>query len=328
MRSNQVNEVLTEALASGGMAKPRHTSAAPLVGGFLMATIFVAGAAAFELGRGQAAIVDAAPVSEAPHQRDILPLVRSQPMTPAPAVEPDSRPVIALVIDDAGVDPALTRRAMALGIPLTLSFLPYAETTPELARSAGQAGFDVFLHMPMEPVGLEDPGPGALTRYLSPAETAARMEWALSRVPGAIGFNNHMGSALTADATAMRAALAPVAGSELIFLDSLTTGRSRAAAVAQGLGLTTLRRDVFIDHDPSRIAESLDALAAQARRDGRAIAIGHPRTVTLSELEAWLADPANQDVRFVTIRTYLESADNPVRLAASDETMGLFGGAE
>jgi polysaccharide deacetylase 2 family uncharacterized protein YibQ len=249
-------------------------------------------------------------------------------MTPAPAVEPDSRPVIALVIDDAGVDPAVTRRAMALGIPLTLSFLPYAETTPELARSAGQAGFDVFLHMPMEPVGLEDPGPGALTRYLSPAETAARMEWALSRVPGAIGFNNHMGSALTADATAMRAALAPVAGSELIFLDSLTTGRSRAAAVAQGLGLTTLRRDVFIDHDPSRIAESLDALAAQARRDGRAIAIGHPRTVTLSELEAWLADPANQDVRFVTIRTYLESADNPVRLAASDETMGLFGGAE
>lgn len=73
----------------------------------------------------------------------------------------------------------------------------------------------------------------------------------------------------------------------------------------------------------------LDQLAALARRDGHAIAIGHPREGTLAALEAWLARAENADVRFVTVTDYLSHMQTePVFAQASDEMMGVFGGSE
>lgn len=302
--------------------------ATPLVSGLIAALAFLAGAAAFEIGRASAQ-ADSPPVQSWTISPEPAAPAISAPVLPVAETVPDLRPVIALVMDDAGIDPQLTRRAMALGIPLTLSFLPYADQTPELAMMAAGQGHAVFLHMPMEPFGLEDPGPGALNRYLPPEETARRVNAALERVPGAIGLNNHMGSAFTADSAAMRAALAPLAGRDLIFLDSLTSGQSRAGQAARELGLTTLRRDIFIDHDAGEIATMLDALVEEAHRRGQAIAIGHPRPGTLDALENWLGTEAARSVRFVTIGEFVELVQPAARpLSASDETMGLFGGAE
>lgn len=302
--------------------------ATPLISGLITSLAFLSGAAAFEIGRA-AAEADPRPAETWTASAEPAPPAASISPQPVESTVIDTRPVVALVMDDAGIDPQLTRRAMALDIPLTLSFLPYAEQTPELAVMADARGHAVFLHMPMEPFGLEDPGPGALNRYLPPVETARRIEAALARVPGAIGLNNHMGSAFTADADAMRAALVPLAGRDLIFLDSLTTGRSRAGMIARTLGLTTLRRDIFIDHDAGNIPAMLDALVEAAHRNGQAIAIGHPRGGTLDVLEAWLETETARSVRFVTIQVYADRGPQPVRTAgASDESMGLFGGAE
>lgn len=302
--------------------------ATPLVSGLITALAFLAGAAAFEIGRATAE-ADPRPVEISVADFETDTDFPPEPVVPAALPAPDLRPVVALVMDDAGIDPQLTRRTMALDIPLTLSFLPYADETPELAVMAAGEGHAVFLHMPMEPFGLEDPGPGALTRYLPPDEMARRVRAALARVPGAIGLNNHMGSALTADSAAMRAALSPLAGRDFIFLDSLTSGRSRAGRVAQDLGLTTLRRNIFIDHDAGAVASMLEALVEAAHRRGRAIAIGHPRAGTLDVLERWLESDAARSVRFVTISEYAGLMQPPGRvMSASDETMGLFGGAE
>ena len=51
-----------------------------------------------------------------------------------------ARPVIAICIDDLGEDLAGTDRAMALPKQVALSFLPFAETTPFLARSGRAQG--------------------------------------------------------------------------------------------------------------------------------------------------------------------------------------------
>ncbi|WP_394694659.1 divergent polysaccharide deacetylase family protein [Hyphobacterium sp.] len=300
----------------------------PLVSGLIAALAFMAGAAAFEFGRSTAEAETRAVDFPAESIAMVAPSVEA-PIAVVEEVQPDLRPVVALVIDDAGIDPQLTRRTMALNVPLTLSFLPYAEATPDLARAAAANGHAVFLHMPMEPFGLEDPGPGALTRYLPPDEMARRVNAALERVPGAIGLNNHMGSAFTAEAAAMRAALTPLAGRDLIFLDSLTSGRSRAGRIADELGLISYRRDIFIDHDADAVTASLDALVAAAHRNGQAIAIGHPRTGTLEALESWLQGEAAQSVRFVTMSEYAEAIRESAELAErSDEAVGLFGGAE
>jgi polysaccharide deacetylase 2 family uncharacterized protein YibQ len=312
------------------MKRQAPNSAMPLFAGLLMSLVFLAGATAFELGnRSFEPRNSDNPVAPDADLASNAGVLYAPDTIPSELPAADLRPVIALVIDDAGVNPALTRRAIDVGIPLTVSFLPYAPQTTALAEVARASGHDIFLHMPMEPYGLEDPGPGALNRHLPPTELASRVEIALASVPGAIGLNNHMGSAFTSDARAMRAALEPLRGQGLIFLDSLTSGRSRAAATAEAIGLTTLRRSVFIDHEAGQVEDMLDQLVALARREGHAIAIGHPRDDTLASLEAWLARGGHSDVRFVTITDYLaHTRAEPVLAQASGEMVGLFGGSE
>ncbi|WP_421786667.1 divergent polysaccharide deacetylase family protein [Hyphobacterium sp.] len=310
-------------------------SVSPLVAGFFAAAIFMAGAGAYEIGRTG--------VSPLPKNADAAVESVSLPDTgltsgegnssrlePAIAAAPpaiDTRPLVILVIDDAGIDPERTQRLIDLPVAMTFSFLPYAEETPALARAAAARGHDVFLHLPMEPVGLEDPGPGALIRHLPANQMARRVETALARVPGATGLNNHMGSAFTSDAEALRAAFAPLVGRDLVFLDSLTSSRSRAAEIAREAGLETLRRDLFIDHVPGAEGAALMALQAMAHERGAVIAIAHPRTGTIDALSHWLNGPARDALRFVTIGEYLDIIRNDP-LLASNEAVSLLGGPE
>jgi polysaccharide deacetylase 2 family uncharacterized protein YibQ len=295
------------------------SSAAPALAGGLVSALFLAGAIAFSAASaGPAAapgnpvfgLAVAAPATEPEAQPLEAPVLLAEaapvqpprpPLAASAAAEPvPTGPVIALVIDDVGLDVAATRRAIALPAPTSLAFLPYADATPALAREAGAAGLDVLVHMPMEPRGLADPGPNALMRHLSEDQLTARMRWAWSRVPGAVGINNHMGSRFTEDPGAMRRALSAIAGEAPLFLDSLTTARSRGAAAARGLGLTAMTRDVFIDHvdEGAAIAAALAEVEAVAREQGRAIAIGHPRALTLEALETWIPEARARGIAF------------------------------
>lgn len=197
------------------------------------------------------------------------------------------RPQLAVIIDDVGLDVAAAEQLLALEAPLTLAILPYAEAAPMIARRAADAGREVFVHLPMEPIGVEDPGPYALTEFQSADEMAARIAWAFSRVPGATGFNNHMGSRLTSDRRLMDTVFAAAdLPASLIFVDSLTHPRSQAAYSARDAGLKALTRDVFLDHAPDEasVSAQLNTALALALQNGQAIAIGHPRPQTLAVL--------------------------------------------
>ncbi|WP_158272086.1 divergent polysaccharide deacetylase family protein [Marinicauda salina] len=219
---------------------------------------------------------------------------------PAP---PDPQPALAVVIDDVGLDRAAFEAAMAIDAPLTFAILPYAPEAPEFARAASAAGREVFLHLPMEPRGLADPGPRALTKALSPTEVSTRTAWALNRVPGAAGVNNHMGSRLTADRAAVSEALAPLEGRGLVFLDSMTSPDSVAAEAAASLGIPALRRDVFLDNDrsPEAVSAAFDAALERAVKQGRAVAIGHPHPETLAVLSEARARAEAAGVRLTTV---------------------------
>jgi polysaccharide deacetylase 2 family uncharacterized protein YibQ len=215
----------------------------------------------------------------------------------------DDVPRIAIVIDDVGLDVDAARRTIALDGALSLAVLPYAEAAGVISQEAQARGHDVLLHMPMEPVGLADPGPNALRLGLSDADLAARMRWALAQVPGAVGINNHMGSRFTADPRAMRVALAAVAERDPLFLDSLTTGESRGRAVAEGLGLRALQRDIFLDHviSAAEVEARLAEAESLARTRGWAVVIGHPHAVTLDVLENWVIEAERRGVELVTL---------------------------
>jgi hypothetical protein len=91
-----------------------------------------------------------------------------------PFTDLNGRPLVAVVIDDVGIDRPRSKRAWELPGPLTMSFLPYAKDLRDQARAARARGHELLLHLPMEPTGRADPGPNALLVSLSDAELKQR----------------------------------------------------------------------------------------------------------------------------------------------------------
>jgi polysaccharide deacetylase 2 family uncharacterized protein YibQ len=189
-----------------------------------------------------------------------------------------------------GLNRALSRRAVGLR-GLTLSYLPYGEDLPAQTAEARAAGHELLVHVPMAPEGHEDPGPHALLPDLPPAEIARRLDWALGRFTGYVGINNHMGSRFTTDERGMTEVLERLKSRGLLFLDSRTTAHTVGPALAHRFGVPLAERNVFLDNVETveAVRRQLAQLEAAARRDGAAIAIGHPKEATLAALAPWLA---------------------------------------
>lgn len=238
------------------------------------------------------------PVATNPMPRWLTEAIRASRLPPPPALRgvhevtpPAPRAVIAIVIDDLGEDIAGTDKAMALPQAVALSFLPFAETTPFLAAESEKRGHLILAHVPMQALDGRDPGPMALKPGMPADEIARRLSWDLARVPGAVGINNHEGSRFTADAALLAPVMTVLRARHLFFLDSRTSGSSVGEVAAAHAGVMTAGRDIFLDDDqnPVAIKAQLDMLVATARRQGAAIAIGHPHDATLKLLAAWLA---------------------------------------
>jgi len=203
------------------------------------------------------------------------------------------RPMIAVVIDDLGIDRRRTARAIGLKGPLTLSFLTYADGLAEQTAVARAAGHELMLHVGMEPAGAGvDPGPNVLTTDAGAEELRRRLDWGLARFDGYVGINNHMGSKFTADPKGVGVVMAELSRRGLMFLDSRTTGRTVAARLARQAGVPVVERNVFLDNvgDVAAVRARLAEVERVARSRGSAVAIGHPRDATLTALAGWLGD--------------------------------------
>jgi polysaccharide deacetylase 2 family uncharacterized protein YibQ len=217
-------------------------------------------------------------------------------------------PTIALVIDDCGPDVARTREAIALPADVTLSFLPYAPSSFSLSHQASLAHHEVMVHLPMQPVGAENPGPMALTTALSPSEIDRRVDWALSRISDYDGANNHMGSKFTASRQALIPAMQALSLRGLLFLDSRTTPETQAEKVAHEAGMLAGSRDVFLDDEQTASGVEKQLVAAEdfARTHGTAIVIGHPHPETLAALKNWLGTIRARGYELASLKTVLE----------------------
>jgi len=217
--------------------------------------------------------------------------------------------VISIIIDDLGDRLQAGHRVIALPGPVACAFLPHVAHTPRLAREAHAAGKEVLLHLPMENVEGRSPGPGALTLHMDQAEFLAAVRADLEAVPHVVGVNNHMGSLLTRHPGHMTWLMRELkARGGLFFVDSRTSAETVAEQMAQENGLPVLRRHVFLDHDPSPAAveAAFERLLTLARRDGAAIAIGHPYESTLHVLEARLPTLAERGVRLISLAQMLD----------------------
>jgi hypothetical protein len=216
-----------------------------------------------------------------PEKPDLKPPVR--PIT-------GKKPRIAIIIDDFGQNYDRARCFFDLDFPVAFSIMPFLAASQKVAQTAHRKGFDVMLHMPMEPSGWPDTdaGPGVLLLSMDRSEVQARIKAAIRAVPHVVGINNHMGSRFTADRLHIGWALAEIKEHNLFFVDSLTTTRSKAYDEARRIGLATARRAIFLDNvqNAQAIRIQLKKLVAQARRHGRAIGIGHVYPITCQVLKS------------------------------------------
>jgi hypothetical protein len=204
----------------------------------------------------------------------------------------EGRPMIAIVLDDVGVNRRGARNAIALPAPLTLAFMTYANGLAEMTGQARAAGHELMLHVPMQPVSeAMDPGPNVLRGDLPRAELMQRLAWGLDRFDGYVGINNHMGSRFTASPEGMALVMDALRTRGLLFLDSLTAGDSVAGELAARSGVPYAVRDVFLDNEPDDLAaihHQLAILEQTARERGYAIGIGHPHDGTVAALSQWI----------------------------------------
>jgi polysaccharide deacetylase 2 family uncharacterized protein YibQ len=218
-------------------------------------------------------------------------------------------PVIAIVIDDFGYARTdVVTSFLDLPFPISVSVLPGTPYGQTLAAEATAAGKEVLVHLPMEPIGYPeiDPGDGALLLSHSYREIAALTTAAIDGVPGAVGVNNHMGSAFVVDRARIRAAISAIAERGLFYVDSMTTPESKGYAEAERAGVPTARNNMFIDSlldEEGRIdvRTQLERLKEIARTRGHGIGIGHPHPETLRALRAEAPRMMEEGFEFVFV---------------------------
>jgi polysaccharide deacetylase 2 family uncharacterized protein YibQ len=248
------------------------------------------------------------------------------------------RAMVAIVIDDMGVDQRHSLEATALPGPLTLAYLPYARDVAAQAAAARRAGHELLVHVSMQPqskTGLSgqaesggDPGPNALTVGLPPEEIRRRLDWALGQFSGYVGINNHMGSAFTANRAGMSVVIGELKRRGLLFLDSRTTPTSVGETLAAEAGLPHATRHVFLDNiqTPAEVRARLAEVERIAKSRGSAVAIGHPHQATLMALRDWLPGAAGRGLALVPLSAIVaQGLDAPDDKGAGANAQGVTG---
>lgn len=232
------------------------------------------------------------------------------------AFDPAERhPRVALVIDGAGLDRAMTEQVMAtLPAAIDLAYSAYApgQVAADLARAGRAQGRECLVSIPMEPSGFPaaEEGDRALQVGSEPRRNRANLEWALSSVAGCVGATGGsdglQGERFAESAQAFGEMLATVEFRGLLYLDV------RPGAQAAHLGGLAQPRtvDVLVDTaveagdpaDAQAIDRHLAALEQIAARRGYAIGLaGPPRPVLLDRIAVWAHGLAARGIVLVPV---------------------------
>jgi polysaccharide deacetylase 2 family uncharacterized protein YibQ len=193
---------------------------------------------------------------------------------------------LVFVIDDAGNNLRELEPFLSIPFPFTIAVLPGLPYSAEAARRIRAAGKEVILHQPMEALGAQNPGPGAIYSGMSADEIRSVLKKNIEEVGPVAGMNNHQGSKITMDKQTMETILAFCAEHDLYFLDSRTTAETAAPAAALSLGMKIAERDVFIDNEQDRdsMLKYIKAGLERAQKNGKAVMIGHTWSPALAPL--------------------------------------------
>ncbi len=185
---------------------------------------------------------------------------------------------LVFVFDDGGQNLDHLEKFLVLPFPVTVAVLPQIAKSVESAKRVRQSGNELMLHQPMQSVDLKiNPGPGAILPSMSEEEIISQLFTNISQIGPVAGFNNHEGSAITADAEKMAVVLRFASEEGIYFLDSRTNVETKVPYVASQMGYGYYERNIFLDNiktEQNALNELKKGLTI-ANSKGYVIMIGH-----------------------------------------------------
>ncbi|MCX8130273.1 MAG: divergent polysaccharide deacetylase family protein [Clostridia bacterium] len=189
---------------------------------------------------------------------------------------------VAIVIDDFGQSRSGIREMMSIDRHLTFAVMPFLTYSQTDAETAYRKGYEVIVHLPMEPNKGKASwlGPRPILTALNDDEVQKIVIDAFESVPLAAGANIHMGSKASENERIMSDILDIIKIKGVYFLDSKTSSKDIARKIAESKGVLFFERDVFLDGTQSKdfIKKRLKQAGEIALKRGYSIAIGHVGT--------------------------------------------------
>ncbi len=211
------------------------------------------------------------------------------------------KPKLSVVVDDLGYSMEKARLVLSIDEPVTVSVFPHKKLSRKIAKMAKEKGFEVLLHLPMEP---ED----SINNHLEPDTLFVSMgKSEIQRIvskdinsllPFIDGINNHMGSKFTSCPEKMGYVFEVLKKNGLFFLDSMTSPRSCGYKLARKMGVLSFRSDLFLDKDPKYYLSILSVIAVKR---GYAIGICHPKDDVILNLKKEMKRLKKLGIRFVRL---------------------------
>lgn len=196
-----------------------------------------------------------------------------------------SKPKIAIVIDDVTTQ-AQKDKILAMGYKISMAFLPPTNTHPSSAKIAQSLSFHM-IHFPMQASSAFKGEEVNTLRTTDSYETIEKRvkqlrEW----YPNAVYTNNHTGSVFTENDEAIDKLFKALKKYNFIFVDSRTSAKSVVKKYAKKYDMPYIVRNTFLDNEQSYqyVQKQLKEAIEIAKKQGYALAIGHPHEITLQVL--------------------------------------------
>ena len=197
-----------------------------------------------------------------------------------------TKPKLVIIIDDV-VSKSQKDKILNIGYPINMAFLPPNGVQKESAIIAQNLPFHM-IHFPMQASkNFKNIEVDTLNISDSYEKIEARVKQLRVLYPNATYTNNHTGSVFTENYEAMDKLFRALKKYNFIFVDSKTTPNSVAKELSIKYQMPYIVRDTFLDNDRSftAIQNQLKDAIRVAKKQGFAIAIGHPYEVTFKVLK-------------------------------------------
>ncbi|MDY0052730.1 MAG: divergent polysaccharide deacetylase family protein [Aliarcobacter sp.] len=198
----------------------------------------------------------------------------------------NNKPKLVILIDDVSTK-AQKDKILNIGYTVNMAFLPPTKSHKDSAKIAQDLPFHM-IHFPMQ---ASSAFKGAEIDTLKITDSYETIEKRVKQLrlwyPNAIYTNNHTGSVFTENEEAVDKLFKALKKYNFIFVDSRTSAKSVIKKYAKIYDMPYIVRNTFIDNDRDfkSIQNQLKKAIEIAKKQGYAIAIGHPHSITLQVLK-------------------------------------------